>query len=264
MKKPATNKTLICIPTYNEAENVESIFNQISELRLDADILFVDDNSPDGTGAIIERRRRYNPHIHVIHRLGKQGIGSAHLDGIHWAYENNYQILITMDCDLTHSPTYLPRFIKNSFDYDIVVGSRYKQKDSLKDWIFFRKALTHTGHLLTKSILKMPYDATGAFRLYRIDKIPIGIFDLIYSKGYSFLFESLYIFHINGYLIKEVPIRLPTRTYGDSKMKIRDVANSLLHLAQVYLRMLINKESLIYSKPFIIKKALDSSETERK
>jgi len=232
----AANKLLISIPTYNEAENVKTVSEQINELKLGADILFVDDNSPDGTGAIINEMSKHNPNIHVIHRPRKQGIGSAHLDGIRWAYNNGYKTLITMDCDFSHLPAYLTRFVENSSNCDVVVGSRYKQKSSLSEWNLLRKTLTHVGHFLTKSMLKMPYDATGAYRLYNLDRIPIELFDLVRSMGYSFLFESLYIIHVNGYSIKELPINLPARTYGHSKMTIKDIAQSLLTLIDIYLK----------------------------
>src|SRR5690349_20504841 len=104
-------KLLIFVPTYNEAENVEALYNQICDLKLDAHILFLDDNSPDGTGDIIDRLAAENPKVHVIHRPGKQGIGSAHTTGIRWAYQHGFQSLVTMDCDFTHSPQRIPEFL---------------------------------------------------------------------------------------------------------------------------------------------------------
>jgi len=204
----------------------------------------VDDNSPDGTGAIVDKLAKQYPWVNVIHRSAKGGVGSAHLDGIRWAYKNNYKILITMDCDFSHSPIYLPKFIEHSLDPDVVIGSRYKQKNSLREWNLFRKTLTYIGRFMIKRVLGLSYDATGAFRLYRIDKIPAGVFELVYSKGYSFFFESLYILHINGYSIKELAIHLPARTYGHSKMKISDAKYSALCLIRTYLRKLIDKKSL--------------------
>src|SRR5437870_1586721 len=108
------NNILIFIPCYNEAENVEEIFKQISGLKFNADFLFIDDNSPDGTGKIIDRLVSGNSNVFAIHRPSKMGIGSAHYDGLMWAYNQKYQILITMDCDLTHSPKDIPKFIQNS------------------------------------------------------------------------------------------------------------------------------------------------------
>ena len=239
-------KTLIFIPTYNESENIEKIYNELVELRLNTDILFLDDNSPDGTGKIIDKLVKNSSTTYVIHRSGKLGIGSAHLDGINWALNNHYEMLITMDCDFTHSPSYIIDFINNSTNYDIVIGSRYMQKKSLSSWNLFRKSLTLFGHLLTSVLLGMPYDASGAFRLYRLDKINKGIFDLVVSKGYSFFFESLFILHLNNCSIKEIPIHLPARTYGHSKMTIKDMWKSLTYLLSMSIRNLFNKKYLIY------------------
>ena len=138
----------------------------------------MDDNSPDGTGDLIDKIISNNKNVFVIHRKGKLGIGSAHKDGIRWAYDNSYDVLITMDCDFTHSPEYILDFIKHSSNYDIVIGSRYLEKDSLKTWNIFRKSLTHLGHFLTTTFLEMPFDSSGAFRLYNLNRIPKGVFQL--------------------------------------------------------------------------------------
>src|ERR1017187_226596 len=124
-------KLLIFVATYNEAENVEGLFQQIRELNLGAagvDILFLDDNSPDGTGRIIDRIAAENPNVHVIHRSGKQGIGSAHLAGIAWAYEHGYQTLVTMGCDFTHSPERIVDFLAHAGNHDNPAGPRFTQK----------------------------------------------------------------------------------------------------------------------------------------
>lgn len=240
------DKKLIFIPTYNEAENVKLIYQQIKALNLSTDLLFLDDNSPDGTGQIIDSIVTDDPKIHVIHRLNKDGIGSAHLDGIRWAYHNGFTHLITMDCDFSHSPTYLSTFLEYGRDFDIVVASRHMANDSLQGWSWFRKILTYLGHWLTKTILKLPYDATGAYRLYRLDNIPQGAFELITAKGYSFFFESLLILHLNQYSIKEFPVQLSARTYGHSKMKIKDMFESLSRLNTSYWKVVRKSDKYIY------------------
>ena len=238
-----TEKILIFIPTYNEHENVEKLYAEIAGLSLNADILFMDDNSPDGTGAILEQLAKKNKEITVLHRSGKLGIGSAHVGGIRWAYEHNYKILVTMDCDFTHSPEDIKNLLKFSQDYDVVVGSRYMNKNSLDGWNIFRKTLTNLGHFLTRICLGMPYDATGAFRLYRLDKIPKELFSLIQSKGYSFFFESLYAIQQNKFKIKEIPIILPPRVYGHSKMSIKEAYHSFERLIRTYILTLTNKNN---------------------
>ncbi len=237
-----SEQTLVFIPTYNECENVALLCQSILNLGLNLDILFVDDRSPDGTGEIIDNLALQYPQVKALHREGKLGIGSAHYDGIQWAYTQGYRSLITMDCDFTHPPHYIHNLLKIATECDIVVGSRYLQENSLSDWNFFRKALTTAAHLLTRVCLKMPYDATGAFRLYRLDRIPRHAFDLIHSRGYSFFFESLYLFHFNHFKIKEIPIMLPARTYGHSKMDLKEMFKSIRLLMETYSTTLLNQE----------------------
>ena len=238
------SKTLIFIPTYNEVENVGRIFLEIKSSNLDADILFLDDNSPDGTGDVIDKLVQQNKNTFVIHRSGKLGIGSAHQAGIAWAYDKNYEVLITMDCDFTHSPSYIFNFIQRSDKANIVIGSRYLKKHSLASWNLFRKTLTHFGHFLTVILLEMPYDASGAFRLYNLKNIDRKLFQLVKSPGYSFFFESLFILNYNKIQIAEIPIELPSRTYGTSKMTWKDAWSSLSFLWNLYKRKLIDKKSL--------------------
>ena len=230
-----TDKTLIFIPTYNERENVQLMCQQLLELGLDADILFLDDNSPDGTGDILDRLSQDCSCVTVIHRSGKLGIGSAHVAGIDYAYRNGYTILITMDCDFTHSPRDIIRLLRQINAHDVVVGSRYMKSNSLPGWNLTRKFLTHFGHFMTKNLLGMPLDATGAFRIYRLTRIPQDIFHLIKSKGYSFFFESLFLLTRNSISVAEIPIALPARTYGHSKMSYREAANSGFHVFSLYL-----------------------------
>jgi dolichol-phosphate mannosyltransferase len=227
-------RTLLFIPTYNERENVERIYGLIKALNLDLDLLFLDDNSPDGTGQILDEMASRDPRLRVEHRAGKLGIGSAHQHAIRWAYEQEYPVVVSMDCDLTHPPEHIPEFLRYASEYDVVLGSRFMSEESLADWNLFRRFLTHLGHFLTRYVLRVPYDATGAFRLYRLDRIHPGVFALIESQSYSFFFESLYILCLAGARVKEVPISLPKRTYGHSKMRMKDVIASLQRLITLY------------------------------
>lgn len=240
---------VIAVPTYNEKENVERLISEISKLHLDADILFVDDNSPDGTGAILDSLKPKYPSLHVAHRIGKLGIGSAHVFAIEWAYDRGYKKLLTMDCDFTHPPEKLPDLIAASPGQDIVVGSRYMDKNSLSDWNIFRKTLTHLGHFMTKVLLKMPYDATNALRLYDLQKIPRYAWDTVTSRGYAFFFESLYILHLNKFKISEVSIKLPSRTYGHSKMDHREIFRSIKLLFSTFLTTMMNRERYAIVEP---------------
>ena len=148
---------------------------EIYNLGLDADVLFVDDASPDGTGTALDEMKPRFPRLIVHHRSGKLGIGSAHAYAIQWAYDQGYQILVTMDCDFTHLPEDIPKMIAAAEGYDVAVGSRFMTKGSLPGWSLTRKLTTASGHFLTKTLLGIPFDASGAFRVYHFNTIPRGI-----------------------------------------------------------------------------------------
>jgi dolichol-phosphate mannosyltransferase len=222
------------IPTYNERENVVQMLKQLTDLNIPTDILFIDDNSPDGTGKVIDGLISNLNFAHVIHRAKKEGIGTAHYEGIKYAYEKKYRMLITMDCDFTHSPSDIIKFLSYADKYHIVIGSRYMSRNSLHNWSILRKILTYLGHFATRTILKIKHDASGSFRLYRLDRIPFGCFELVRSKGYSFFFESLFILSNNDFSIKEFPIKLSARMQGSSKMSPKDAIISLKFLMNLF------------------------------
>ena len=146
---------------------------------------------------------------------------------------------MTLDCDFSHSPEDIPKFLLASDNADVVVGSRWTAMGSLPGWNFYRRMMTGAGHLLTRLVLGLKYDATGAFRAYRLDRVPKELFGLVQSKSYSFFFESLFILHKNACRIDEIPIVLPARTYGHSKMTLRAAAQSvqiMLDVAMKYRR----------------------------
>ena len=170
-------------------------------------------------------------------RSGKLGIGSAHLDALHYAKERGYRVLVTMDADFSHQPSDIPRFLEKQKEYDIVVGSRFQAERSLNEWTPLRKAITYLGHFLTKTLLRLPYDATGAFRLYRLDRIPNQLIEMISSQDYEYFFESLSIFHAAQLKIGEIPVVLPARTYGHSKMQLSHMIRGIRRLLQLSLNL---------------------------
>jgi len=242
-------KTLIMIPTYQEADNIQSLVERLVKLQLDADILFIDDNSPDGTGKLLDECALKYKRIKVLHRRYKSGIGTAHQYGIQMAYVDNYTRLITMDGDFTHPPENISALLKYADDYDIVIGGRHAQKSSLEGWAPWRKILTYTAHAFTSTMLYLPYDATSAFRIYNIEKIPERTFKLIHSKSYSFFFESLCILNENKFTIYDVPVVLPPRTLGSSKLKFKDMAYSLFLVLKLGLRIRIHDKKLYIETP---------------
>ncbi len=241
-------KTLVFIPTYEERDNVKPMLEELRRWAPQYDILFIDDNSPDGTGKVLDDLAKGEPRLTVRHRTGKLGIGGAHLEGIAYAYDHGYDTLVTLDCDFTHSPSDIPRLIEKSADADITVGSRFLQPDGLPGWNAVRRFLTNFGHVLTVNMLGIGGDATGAFRVYRLSAIAREMFGLVKARGYAFFFESLFIAHQNELRILEVPIKLPARTYGHSKMTLREIKRSVGQLAYLYVSNKTNPAQFRVSK----------------
>lgn len=224
------NRTLIFISTYNEVENVREIYQQISNLSTRVDFLFIDDASVDGTKELLDGLAKSAASVSLIHRPKKEGIGSAHRAGIDFAYEKGYTTLITMDCDLSHLPQYIPQLIEQSSDCDVVIASRYLKESNFTSWRWPRRFLAYLSHFSTAVFLSLPYDATTAFRLYRLDKIPQSAFTHIRSSDYAFFFESLYFLKKSGASIKEIPVVSHDRKKGHSKMTALHLLSGLYRL----------------------------------
>jgi dolichol-phosphate mannosyltransferase len=235
-----SGKTLVCIPTYEERDNVGPMLDELERVAPDCDKLFIDDSSPDGTGDLLTELAKTHPRLTVMHRKGKLGIGGAHLDGIAYAYDHGYDTLLTMDCDFTHAPSDIPKLLAASADADITIGSRFLEPDSLPGWNLARKMLTNVGHLVTASVLGIKHDATGAFRVYRLSKIPRAMFSLVKARGYAFFFESLCVAHQNNLNIREIPIKLPARTQGHSKMSGLEIQRSVVQLVRLLVATRVN------------------------
>lgn len=238
------------IPTYKEADNVIELVERLEKVNIDADILFIDDNSPDGTGTLLDECAKKYKNITVHHRPFKQGIGTAHKSGIAYAYAQKcYTHLITMDGDFTHPPEDIPKLLEYSGDYDVVIGGRHAQKSSLEGWSAYRKLLTYTGHQFTSKLLRLPYDATSAFRIYRIDRIPETTFWLAENPSYPFFFESLCVLNENKHSIYDVPVVLPPRVAGSSKLNFGDMVDCLL--------LVITLGWIIRTRPYYLKDYID-------
>jgi len=226
---------LIFIPTYNEKDNVRLIIEGLRFNLPGVPILFCDDNSPDGTSALLRELAKEFGAIEVVTREGKLGIGSAHKFGIRRAVEAGYKKLLTLDCDLTHQPSDAAKFAHHEAG-GVVIGTRFKDKAALADWNMYRKMITHAGYLATQFFLGLPYDATGALRRYRLDRIGSEWLKDVESDGYAFFFESLMVLNKRGSSIVELPIHLPKRTYGSSKMSIMEVAMSVRMMLGLFLK----------------------------
>lgn len=217
-------KTYIVIPTYNEAENLPLMAEALFKLPIDdLHLLVVDDNSPDGTGDIAESLKdAYQNGIVVLHREGKQGLGTAYLQGFALCLEKGAEAIVQMDADFSHNPEKVIPLLENLKDHDMVLGSRYVTGGSLDDsWAAWRKSLSAFGNFYARLILGMPIlDVTGGFRAWRRDTLSGIPLDRVRSQGYAFQVEMAYITHLSGYRIKEIPIYFAERERGDSKMSL--------------------------------------------
>lgn len=230
-------KTLIIIPTYNEIENIPNLLKNINKLESYADILIIDDNSEDGTGRFIKKID--NKKIFLISRPSKMGIGSAHKDGIKYAYKNNYDFVITMDADGTHDPKYINEMKKFYEKYDLINTNRFLNPKSLDDWPISRIIFTKIRFFLNLILLNVSYDSSGAYRCYNLKKIKEE--DLLMSKSnsYSFFWESMFILKEKKYKIFEIPILLPYRKNGDSKITLLDIINSFILIWVFFIKRII-------------------------
>lgn len=231
------NHILIFTPTYNESGNIEELVRQIYALGLSADMLVIDDGSPDGTADRVEQMKPRYPGLSLLQRGSKRGIGSAHLTALRYAKDKGYGQLVSLDADFSHRPTDIPRLIAMSADKDVVIGTRFESSESLSEWNVFRKSVTHFGHFLTKTLLRLPYDASGGLRVYNLDRIPVALIGAIESRDYEFFFESLALMHVYGLTIGEVPIVLPSRAYGHSKMRLGHAVRGVTRLLRLSIKL---------------------------
>ena len=234
-------KDLIIIPTYNECINSSIIYDKIRSYNPLIDILFIDDNSPDNTSEIIKKIQKKDERVFLLEREKKRGIGSAHKEGFVWAGENDYNRVITIDADLSHDPILINNMLNDLDNNDIIITGRFLKKDSLKNWNIFRKILTRSRHLVIKNLFKIPFDTSGAFRCYNFKTVKIEDLHKAENNGYSFFWESLIILYDKKYKIKEIPINIPIRVYGSSKMKFFDILDAIYYLIIFYIRRLIKK-----------------------
>jgi dolichol-phosphate mannosyltransferase len=228
---------LIVIPTYNEAENLQAMVREISALPLSFDVLIVDDNSPDGTGEIADRLSQASPNIHVMHRAGKLGLGTAYIAGFRWALERDYAYVMEMDCDFSHHPRYLPTFMERIADADLVIGSRYVPGGDTPDWGLYRRAISTGGNLFARAMLGLrTHDCTGGYRCYRRTTIEQVPWDEIGLQGYGFQIGAVYHIERMGGRIAEFPIIFDDRQLGNSKMSQDIVVEAMKFVIRLALR----------------------------
>ena len=222
-------RVCVCIPTYNEAQNIEAIVGRLRSAVPNADVLILDDASPDGTGALADALAATDPQVHVMHRAAKAGLGAAYLAGFQWALGEGYDVIVEMDADGSHQPEQLPRLLAGIEDgAELVLGSRYVPGGELVNWPAHRLALSRGANRYTRLMLRLPLqDATGGFRAYRSTLLMKLDLASIESEGYCFQVDLAWQSYRLGARVDEVPITFVERQRGKSKMSKAVVAEAL-------------------------------------
>ncbi len=237
MKKKGTKKrTLICIPTYNEIENLEAIIDAILDL-VDVDILILDDNSPDGTGIKAARLAKESPSLFVLHREKKEGLGPAYMAGFKWGLERDYDLLVEMDADFSHQPKYLSPMLKAADYHDFIIGSRYVEGGGTQNWSLLRRFISRGGGLYARTLLGLSIqDLTAGFIVWNRHVLENINFKGVEASGYVFQIELKYKAKKHGFSHFEFPIVFPDREKGESKMAPGIALEALTRLWRVRLK----------------------------
>ena len=212
-------RILVVTPTYNEADNIERFTSSVLAQGAEIDMLIVDDNSPDGTGAILQKLQAANPRIHLIQRPRKMGLGTAYVEGFRFAIANHYDLVFEMDADFSHNPEELPRFLSKMETCDLVIGSRYISGVRVVNWPMRRLLLSYAANVYTRVITRMPVkDATSGFKCFRRQVLEAIDLSKVRSNGYAFQIEMDFKAWHKGFRVSEYPITFVDRQSGVSKM----------------------------------------------
>jgi len=233
-----SQKTVIIIPTYDERENVAAISDAVLKQVPEANILFVDDNSPDGTGKLLDQIAAREPRVFVLHRAGKEGLGRAYIAGFKWALERDYGCICEMDCDFSHDPASLPELLRVADEgTDLVLGSRYIGGIRVMNWPLSRLLISTGAAQYVKMVTGMPvHDPTGGFKCFKRKVLESIDLDRITSNGYSFQIEMTHTAWMKGFSIREVPIVFEDRRAGYSKMKANIATEAFVMVLKLWMR----------------------------
>lgn len=220
---------LVIIPTYNESENLPRLVPMVLEQDERLEVLIVDDASPDGTGDVADSLAHREPRVHVMHRAGKLGLGTAYLEGFRWGLDRGYDLLFEMDADFSHDPAHLPQFIEAAREYDLVLGSRYLHgRVTVINWPIGRLLLSYFANVYARIVTGLPVaDATGGYKCFRRTVLESIDLDRVESEGYAFQIEMSLRAWRKGFRIGEIPIVFVDRTLGQSKMSKRIVREAV-------------------------------------
>jgi dolichol-phosphate mannosyltransferase len=221
-------RILVSLATYNERGNLQPLTEAIRDQLPGAEILIIDDNSPDGTGKLADEIVAADSRVHVVHRSGKLGLGTAILAAMHYAMANGYDLLINMDADFSHHPRYLPALVAGMKRFDVMIGSRYVTGGGALGWPLSRRLISRCVNATVRILMRVPaHDTSGAYRCYRVAKLKQTDLDHLLSKGYSFQQEILYRCRRAGCRIGEIPIIFENRRAGASKVNSHEAARSM-------------------------------------
>jgi dolichol-phosphate mannosyltransferase len=237
-------RSLIIIPTYNEKDNVSKIIPEILAQDEGFNVLIVDDNSPDGTAALVKEMQKNNDRIHIIERPSKQGLGTAYVAGFKYALTHGYEYVFEMDADFSHDPKALPLLLAKAGECDLVIGSRYISGVNVVNWPMSRLILSYSANLYTRLITGLPVrDATAGFKCYRRIVLENLDLDSIKSNGYSFQIETNFMAWRKGFKICEVPIVFVDRRAGTSKMSKHIIYEAAWMVWKLKFKSIFSKKS---------------------
>jgi dolichol-phosphate mannosyltransferase len=225
-------RVLVAIPTYNEAENLEPVVARLRASVPEADVLVVDDGSPDGTGDIADRLAAADSSVHVLHRTQKAGLGAAYIAGFRWALSDGYDVVVEMDSDGSHAPEELPRLLTALREADLVIGSRWVPGGQIRNWPIYRQIISIGGSTYARVLLRFPVrDSTSGYRAFRRQVLEDLKLDEVASQGYCFQIDLAWKTWRSGFRVREVPITFTEREVGRSKMSRAIVLEALWRVA---------------------------------
>jgi len=219
--QPPSGRRIVVVPTYNEAQNVERLIDAVLAQGPSYEVLIVDDASPDGTGALVQARAEREARVHLLSRGGKLGLGTAYVDGFREAISLGAEMVIQMDCDLSHDPAALPLLVTAAEESDLVIGSRYVAGGRTEGWPWYRRLVSEGTSLACRALLGVPvHDVTGGFKCWRREALETLPMEEVRSRGFAFQIEMNYLCWRQGYTITEVPVTFANRQHGRSKMSL--------------------------------------------
>ncbi len=243
-------RVLVALATYKERENLEPLLVEIHAAAPTAEVLVIDDNSPDGTGQLADELAARDRRVHVLHRAGKLGLGTAMLTAMRYAMDCGYDILVTMDADFSHHPRYLPDVLAGMRTQDVTIGSRYVRGGGTRNWPLSRRVISKSVNALVRLLMRLPArDNSGGFRGYRVAQLRRTDLGRLLSHGYSFQEEVLFRCHLAGARIGETPIVFEDRRAGASKVNPREMVRSLALLCWLGLWALFGYAPRVRRRP---------------